>query len=328
MQEQTLSWCWSECGEPDSLVMKQTNIPHLESNQVLIANKVIGLNPVDWKFIEQPFGLWRAGHIPGVDAMGVIVAVGEQVNHLRVGSRVCYHTNLRTNGSFSQHTVVSAKAVIPVPDNVSDEAAAALPCPGLTAWQAMKKVPDLAGQHVLVSGAGGSVGSILTQLLIKQGAIVYATASKINHARLNQWGVIHTFDYKDENWQSQLKQFLGSHSLYATFDMVSGKHAETLGALLGYYGHLVCVQDRVNHSPVPAFSTCISLHEIALGAIHQHGSDKQWAELIRTGQTLLSDIGNGTLKLPEFHIDSFEYLPESLAKLKLNNQSIKFLIRM
>lgn len=208
MSKQTLSLCWAQPGEPDSLTLSHTELPELASDEILVANRVIGLNPVDWKFIEQPFNLWEAGHIPGVDAMGTVAAVGARVRHLRVGSRVCYHTNLRTNGSFSHHTVISAKAAIPVPDGVTDEAAAAIPCPGLTAWQALKKVPELKGKRVLVSGAGGSVGSILTQLLIEQGALVYATASETNHARLGHWGVIQAFDYRQSDWRQQLRQQL------------------------------------------------------------------------------------------------------------------------
>ncbi|SQI43815.1 Quinone oxidoreductase 1 [Leminorella richardii] len=328
MSKQTLSWCWAQPGEPDSLTLSHTELPELASDEILVANRVIGLNPVDWKFIEQPFNLWEAGHIPGVDAMGTVAAVGARVRHLRVGSRVCYHTNLRTNGSFSHHTVISAKAAIPVPDGVTDEAAAAIPCPGLTAWQALKKVPELKGKRVLVSGAGGSVGSILTQLLIEQGALVYATASETNHARLGHWGVIQAFDYRQSDWRQQLRQQLGSHALHAAFDMVSGEHAATLAPLLGYYGHLVCVQDRVNTSPVGAFTTCLSLHEIALGAMHQHGSDAQWAELVQAGQELLARVERGALVLPPFEVSPFDALPESLMRLKRNDRAVKYVINI
>lgn len=328
MPKQTLSWCWSQPGEPDSLSLGHTELPELNGDDIVVANRVIGLNPVDWKFIAQPFNLWEPGHIPGVDAMGTIVAVGNRVRHLRIGSRVCYHTNLRTNGSFSHHTVISAKAAIPVPESVSDEAAAAIPCPGLTAWQAMKKAPDLKGKRVLVSGAGGSVGSILTQLLIEQGALVYATASEVNHARLGHWGVVAAFDYSQSDWRQRLRQQLGSHALHAAFDMVSGEHAATLAPLLGYYGHLVCVQDRVNASPVGAFTTCLSLHEIALGAMHQHGSDAQWAELVQAGQGLLERVGSGALTLPPFDVSPFDALPESLMRLKRNDRAIKYLIKI
>ncbi len=328
MQKQTLSWCWNQPGEPAGLVQTHVDLAELENHQVLVANKVIGLNPVDWKVIKHPPDVWKPGHIPGVDAMGVVVAVGARVNHLRIGTRVCYHTNLRTQGSFSHHTIVSAKALIPVPDSVSDEAAAALPCPGLTAWQAIKKLPEIKGKRILVSGAGGSVGTILTQLLIAQGAQVYATASAVNHARLSHWGVIQSFDYKDSDWRQQIKQQLGTQSLYAAFDMVSGEHAATLAPLLGYYGHLVCVQDRIAKSPVASFSTCISLHEIALGAIHQHGDDRQWAELVNAGQFLLAEIARGAIILPKFELTEFDRLPESLAELKLNNKAVKYLVRI
>ncbi len=328
MTNENLSWCWQYPSEPSSLILKSVQLPELKNDQVLIANRVIGLNPVDWKFIQQPGSLWQMGHIPGVDGMGTVIAVGDSVTHIKIGTRVCYHTNLLTHGSFSQHTLVSAKAIIPVPDGVSDEAAASIPCPGLTAWQAMRKLPEIKGKRILVNGAGGSVGSFLTQLLIQHGAQVYATASPANHKRLNRWGVIHSFDYSAPNWQQTLRDILGEQSLYAAFDMVSGEHAATLAPLLGYYGHLVCVQDRLTQPPISPFTTCLSLHEIALGAIHQHGDDKQWAELVQAGQNLLTSVMTGELSLPELNIDRFENLPYSLLKLKQNNRAIKYLITL
>lgn len=77
---------------------------------------------------------------------------------MRPGARVAYHTSLSRSGSFARHTIVAARCVFPIPDSVSDLAAAAVPCPGLTAWMARAKVPDVAGRDVLVSGAGGAVG--------------------------------------------------------------------------------------------------------------------------------------------------------------------------
>ena len=329
MTEQiTLSWCWQHRGEPESLIKESKLLPKLQPDEVLIENKVIGLNPVDWKLIEWGHDRWQAGQVPGVDAMGVVCAVGSAAGHIRIGTRVCYHTNLQKHGSFSQHTVVSAKALMAVPDQLSDEAAAAFPCPGLTAWQAMKKIPELSGKKVLVSGAGGSVGQYLIQLLLKAGAKVYATASVSHHKQLRQWGVIEVFDYKDPHLNQAIEQALHGCSLYAAFDMVSGESARTLVPLLGYYGHLVCVQDRLDIAPQPAFTTCISFHEIALGAIHQYGSDKQWVELIKAGEQMLQCIACGALKQVEIDIGDFDSLPQKLFKLKTGNTGKKFLIKI
>lgn len=326
LQQTTMAWCWQQKGEPDTLIKSLVMLPTLQADDVLIENRVIALNPVDWKLISWGHQAWAKGHIPGVDGMGIVVAVGEHVKHIKIGARVCYHTNLQKQGSFSQHTIVSARAILAVPDNLSDEAAAAFPCPGLTAWQAMKKVPDLEGKDVLVSGAGGSVGYYLTQLLIDRGVRVYATASPKHHNLLLQRGVMQVFDYHDIHWHNKLQATLCQRPLYAAFDMVSGIHAVKLAPLLGYYGHLVCVQDRIEQAPLNAFSTSISLHEVALGAIHQFGSDLQWSELIQAGEKLLQMITCGQIKQHEFEVGQFDELPQKLTQSKLLQPTKKYLI--
>ena len=328
MVHQSLAWCWQHPGEPEDLTLSDVTLPELTDDQVLVVNKVIGLNPVDWKLIQQSHGFWVPGQIPGVDAMGIVVAVGKNAQHVRIGARVAYHTNLCKQGSFSKHTAVTANALLCVPDNVSDESAAAFPCPGLTAWQAIRKLPDVKGKRVLISGAGGSVGLILAQLLIGEGAKIYCTASKHNHQNLLNLGVIAAFDYHDDNWQQLLQRSLGKHRLYAAFDTVSGKHAATLAKLLGYYGHLVCIQDRIETAPLPIFTTNISLHEVALGAIHRHGSEEQWHELIRAGEQLLSAIGRHELVLPAHSVSDFNRLPEALSLLKSTNNGLKRLVKI
>ena len=114
-------------------------LPALGAHEVLVENQAIAFNPVDWKLMERGHPAWQPGQIPGADGMGTIATVGSGVMHLRVGARVAYHTDLRKNGSFARHTVVASRALLTVPEALSDAAAASLPCPGLTAWQALAK---------------------------------------------------------------------------------------------------------------------------------------------------------------------------------------------
>ena len=322
------AWIWQQKGEPTDLVLKDKLLKPLADDEVLIQNTVIGLNPVDWKFIEWGSPAWKSGIVPGVDATGIVISVGRNMQHVKIGSRVCYHTSLTKDGSFSTHTIVSGFALMAIPSNVSDYAAAAFPCSGLTAYQALNKIPDIGGKNVLVSGAGGSVGYYLTQLLLKNKAKVFVTASKKHHKDFIDLGVVKAYDYKDANWSKILYDDLGEDKLDAVFDTVNGKHAESLASLLGYYGHLVSVQDRVEMNPVNIFTTCISLHEVALGAFHQYGSKKQIANLMNSGEDLLRYIGNGTLKQREYSIDNFANLPLHLAKMKKENNSTKYIIRI
>ncbi len=324
----TEAWIWQERSEPGALEFKKTTLSALKADHVLIKNKAVGLNPVDWKMLESPPATWQNGHIPGVDGMGEIIALGSAVQHLRIGTRVAYHADLRFAGSFARHTVVAAHALMPIPEALTDSVAAAFPCPAMTAWQAMKRVPELAGSSVLINGAGGTVGGILTQLLSQANARVYTTASEHHHSLLNQKGALGTFDYHQSDWQEQLQSALKGHSLHAAFDMVNQQSAESLGHLLGYYGHLVSVQDRVEKSPVAPFSTSISLHEIALAAIHMHGSPTQWQQLIAAAGQMLEQISRGKLLMPTIKTVAFAALPDALNNMKHHNDGIKYVAEL
>lgn len=111
-------------------------------DDVLIENQAIGLNPgsissserlwnrklkkttVDWKLCGR--NVFQQNHVPGVDGMGIVIHAGAN-SPIRIGTRVAYHTNLKNSGSFARHTVVAARAVFPVPDQISDTVAAAIP---------------------------------------------------------------------------------------------------------------------------------------------------------------------------------------------------------
>lgn len=322
------SWVWQKTGEPTDLVLQNKHVRPLGDDEALIENRVIGLNPIDWKLIQSGSPTWKEGITPGVDASGIVVKVGKNMTHLRLGSRVCYHTDFEKDGSFSTHTVVSGHALMSIPDNLSDESAAAFPCPCLTAWQAIRKIPTLTGKRVLVSGAGGSVGFFLVQLLLLNNAIVSITSSKTHHQEYLKMGVINTFDYKDPSWKQQASDSVNGNKFDAIFDTVSGSHAEHLLDLLGYYGHIVSIQDRIDKNPLNAFTTSISLHEIALGSIHKYGTEQQLHELTADGEMLLYKIAKGSLRLRPNLVTEFDDLPVHLAKMKTSNDPKKYLVKV
>ncbi|WP_421189288.1 zinc-binding dehydrogenase [Aeromonas sanarellii] len=324
----TQAWCWHAPGEPGQLTLTRQALPVPGANDVLIANRVIALNPVDWKLIEHGHPQWQPGHVPGVDGMGTIVALGANVSHLRLGARVAYHTDLRHGGSFAHHSCVPARALLPVPDALSDEAAAALPCPGLTAWQALAKLPRLHGEALLITGAGSNVGRFAVQLALRQGARVFASASHRHHGWLRQLGVQGVADYREHDWQAKLQAANGGEPFEGIIDLVSSQQAEALLPALGYYGHMVTVLGRIASNPQPPFSHCHSLHEIALGAQHAFGTDRQWSRLVAAGVTMMAQMASGELGLPPLVIGDFEALPTLLDRLKREGQGEKFLVRV
>jgi len=315
MQTDYAAWAWTSGQGLDGLSLTRKPLVQPGPGQVLVANRAIALNPVDWKIIEWGHPAWSTGRVPGVDGMGVVVAAGAGVT-LQPGSRVAYHQSLAIDGSFAEYCLLDAATVLSVPAALDDAAAASLPCPGLTAWQAVEKVPAGEAADVLVIGAGGAVGLLLVQLAAQRGWRVWATASGAHHAKLKSLGVVGVFDYREPDWKTALTTSLGERRLHAVFDTVSGAHAAEMASMLGYNGHLVCIQDRQETAPVPAFSSAISLHEVALNSYHTHASLQDRQTLRRNGEQLLQALLDGSLIGPALQTFDFRELPQALRALK------------
>ncbi|MGL6413251.1 alcohol dehydrogenase catalytic domain-containing protein [Aeromonas veronii] len=96
----TQAWCWHAPGEPTQLTLADLPLAPLTPDEVLVANRVIAFNPVDWKLIEYGHSNWQDGQVPGVDGMGTIVALGANVSHLRLGARVAITPTCATTAAL------------------------------------------------------------------------------------------------------------------------------------------------------------------------------------------------------------------------------------
>ncbi|MCE5989185.1 hypothetical protein LVV83_19335 [Pseudomonas sp. LM20] len=128
------------------------------------------------------------------------------------------------------------------------------------------------------------------------------------------------FDYHDADWQNQLQAALGERPLHALFDTVSGAHAGSLAYLLGYNGQ--------ETAPTPAFSTAISLHEVALNSIHAHGRLADRQALRVAGERLLQAVADGRLIAPQRREFAFSALPQALQQLKEGLGAGKWVTRL
>jgi len=117
-------------------------------------------------------------HIPGYDVSGTVDALGDGVDDFRVGDAVIGFLSMAENGGAADYVVAPADALVPAPTSIPLADAAALPSVALTAWQALFDEGGLvAGQRLLVVGAGGVVGKYAVALAKRAGAHVIATAS-------------------------------------------------------------------------------------------------------------------------------------------------------
>lgn len=311
------AWTWSRAERVISLA--EQAVPALGPQDVLVKNRASGLNPVDWKCIETDLGdLWPDGQIPGVDGAGVVVAVGDASNSHRLGEAVCYHQSLHRGGSFAEYTAVDARALIRLPQKMGWAEAAAFPCPVMTAWQAIEKVPTQPGAHILITGAAGAVGRSLVQLARARGFKVTALAASKRHSALRALGA--------ELCIESIAQL--TQACYAVFDTLSAEHAEQLASRVEANGHLVCIMGRLERAVVPGFSTAVSQHEVALNALHGTGSVAQWQRFTQAGETLIKQLCEGELKGPDIHRARFDQLAAALRECQGKRRALKYVVEL
>jgi NADPH:quinone reductase-like Zn-dependent oxidoreductase len=310
------AWTWQTGHIPQDLQLQTIACRPLPAHAVLVRNEAIGLNPVDWKVLGR-LDTVAPGHVPGVDGAGIVVAVGEGVAPEWVGQRVAYHQNLHVHGSFAQYTPLAVRALLRLPDALDFATAASFPCPGLTAWLAIEKIPARSGACLLISGAGGAVGLYLVQLALARGFSVHVRCHPRHWSRLLALGVAQCHDTTNT---------LSAADFYAVIDSTGPEAAMQLSHALEANGHLVCIQGRVSQWPFPGFEQAISLHEVALGALHRYGNDAAWARLIAAGETLLANISAGSFQAePQLRRD-FSVLPQFLEELRQRSFSGKPII--
>jgi NADPH:quinone reductase-like Zn-dependent oxidoreductase len=185
-------------------------------------------------------GDWDVGREPplalGVEAAGVVAAVGEDVRSLAAGDQVLTHpVPLRHQGAWAQWLVAPAALVARKPAVVGWEAAAAFPVPALTADQALTQAaPAPVGQWVLVHGAGGVTGGLAVQLAVARGATVVATAGPSSAARVRGWGARVVVDYHDPEWPARVRDASpGGRGVGAAVNAAPGGAAAALQAVAG-----------------------------------------------------------------------------------------------
>jgi NADPH:quinone reductase-like Zn-dependent oxidoreductase len=183
-------------------------------------------------------GDWDVGRRPplalGVQAAGVVAAVGEDVRGLAAGDQVLTHpVPLRHQGTWAQWLLAPAALVTRKPAVVSWEAAAAFPVPALTADQVLTQAaPAPDGAWVLVHGAGGVTGGLTVQLAVAQGAIVVATAGPSSAARVRGYGARVVLDYHDPDWPARVRDAApGGGGVAAAVNAAPGGAATALQAV-------------------------------------------------------------------------------------------------
>ena len=204
-------------GTPEVLSLKDVERPPVGDGEVLVRVHAVSLNFADWGILTgRPYlvrmmmGGLRKPKItrPGADIAGRVEAIGGGVAGCKPGDAVFGDLSGYGCGGFAEYVSVPEEAVVPIPDGVTFEDAAALPIAGATALQGLRdKAQIRAGQLVLVNGASGGVGSFAVQIAKTFDTEVTAVCSTGKVEMVRSIGADHVIDYTREDFTGSGKQY-------------------------------------------------------------------------------------------------------------------------
>lgn len=224
-------------GGPDRLVLREAPDPTPTGDQLRIRVRAAGINFAD---ILARQGLYpdapRLPCVVGYEVAGVVDAIGPDAESAWQGREVLALTRF---GGYADTVVVPQGQVHPKPQRLDFAAAAALPVNYLTAWQLMVVMGGLAaGDTVLIHNAGGGGGLAAIDLARHLGARTIGTASQGKHAFLRERGLDAAIDYRQGDWQAELRRLTDGRGVELVLDPLGGSHWKKSYQALRHTGRL------------------------------------------------------------------------------------------
>lgn len=209
-------------GGPEELKLVEVEVGEPGAGEIRVRHHAVGLNFID---VYQRNGLYPFT-MPlqlGMEAAGVVEAVGEGVMHLAVGDRVAYAS--QPPGAYCERRVMPARCVCRLPDAISFETGAAMMLKGLTAQYLLKKTLPVEGlqpgDFVLFHAAAGGVGLIACQWAKALGLQLIGTAGSDAKCELAlAHGAVHCINYSRENFAERVRQITDGKGVKVVYDSV------------------------------------------------------------------------------------------------------------
>lgn len=265
--------------QDDALLDIELPIPTATGRDLLVKVEAISVNPVDTKVRKTAFPESGQYKVLGWDAVGEVIATGEQVTLFKVGDKVWYAGDITRTGSNAEYQLVDERVVGKRPQSLSNTEAAAMPLTAITAWELLfdrldftPLLPDTQGvahvdegkpqPRILIIGAAGGVGSILTQLAARlTNAKVIGTASR---EKTQNWVRELGADLVINHHEPLLEQ-LNAAGIESVSHVISlthtDQHFDELVEVLAPQGKLALIDDPVNDVDIKKLKLkSLSLH--------------------------------------------------------------------
>lgn len=205
-------------GGPDVLQYEDAPEPKPAAGQAVVRLEAVGLNFID---TYHRAGLYPVTLpcTPGVEGAGTVVAVGEGVTAVAAGDRVAFAGAL---GAYAERAALPAERLVPLPDRVDADTAAAVLLQGMTAhYLATGAYPLRAGDTALIHAAAGGVGLLLTQIAKRRGARVIGTVSTRDKEQLARGaGADEVIRYSEVDFEAEVRRLTGNAGVNVVYDSV------------------------------------------------------------------------------------------------------------
>jgi NADPH2:quinone reductase len=284
-----------EYGGPERLSYEDLPQPEPGSGEARVKLAAAGVNFID---VYQRSGQYK-GSLPftlGTEGAGVVEAVGADVSDLQVGDRVAYAMH---PGSYAEQVVVPAWKLVPVPEQIELETAAATMLQGMTAHYLIRSTfPVEAGHSVLIHAAAGGVGLLLVQMAKQRGAFVIGTVSTAEKEQLaREAGADAIIRYTEQDFVAETRRLTNGQGVHVVYDSVGKTTFEGSLNSLRPRGYLALFGQ--SSGAVPPFDPQILNAKGSLfltrPTLANYSADRE--ELLWRANELFDWIAAGTLKI-------------------------------
>lgn len=238
-------------GGPEVMKLEAIEVPEPGPRELLVRQQVASVNFHDIYVRSGSYRTLDLPGVPGLEAVGIVEAVGEGVTEFGPGDRIAYIS--RNYGAYARARIISVALAVPVPDCVDSDVAAAWFLKGLTAQALVDEVePVRPGMAVLVQAAGGGVGQLVARMASLRGARVIGTAGSPEKAAVARAaGCIDVIAYRSEDVAARVMDFTCGTGVAAAYDAVGADTFEGSLASLAVKGHLIHYGQA--SGPIPPF---------------------------------------------------------------------------
>lgn len=295
------------------------------STDVLIRTSFASINPVDYKLANNHFSSWTYPYIIGLDFAGVVVDVGIDCKTFKVGDLVAAHGDLTYGGALAEYVIHPEHVLFKLPDDYNLSKAAALPCAGLTAYQALvRKMNIKSAKTIFIQGGSGGVGSFAILIAKSLGLNVIATCSSKNIAYVKNLGADIVLDYNTSDVYAKIKELYPKGVDYI-LETTNKDNLQRDLSILAFNGQIASIVGVLDTTSIMEFTTGFGFHEVALGGAYLSAHHYSQCDLSKMGYELVSLLGD---RCPEIKIYQLSDYKQAFLDLQANKYAGKIVLSL